>query len=326
MAIILEVLDRRTEEVRVRMRLETFPMSVGRGYGNDLVLDDPYMDARHAQIARDEKGGLVMQDLGSLNGLVSSDTAVRAGRVAVRPGIEVRIGRTRLRFRDADEPVPMALLDIPDRASRSPAPIRWLRSPLGRQATWIAAATVTGLYTWLGNYDRSGLSESLSAVLAFALVAGVWAAMWGLASRMTVRRFHFNQHFAVISAAALILVVLAALGEWGGFFLPDNKLVSGADTVLRLGVVAVLIATHLGYTMTAPWRRRLVLGVVVCGVAAALMGALALAERDSFSDVPEFAGVLKPFPGDWMPAGTIESFGKAAEDLKAEVDGIVSED
>src|SRR5688572_4402763 len=116
MAIILEVLDRRTEEVRLRMRLETFPLSVGRGYGNDLVLDDPYTDARHAQIARDENGGLVMHDLGSLNGLVSSDTAVRAGQVVLRPGMEVRVGRTTLRFRDPEEPVPKALLDIPDHA------------------------------------------------------------------------------------------------------------------------------------------------------------------------------------------------------------------
>src|SRR5690606_16796872 len=97
--------------VRARVRLDGRHINVGRGYDNDLILDDAYVDARHARIHVDANGTVEIEDLGSINGLVLAGGAGRVPRVAASPGTEVRLGRTILRFRDPAEPVPPALPD-----------------------------------------------------------------------------------------------------------------------------------------------------------------------------------------------------------------------
>ncbi|HEV2148502.1 MAG TPA: FHA domain-containing protein, partial [Longimicrobiaceae bacterium] len=80
--MILEVVGERGE--RTRLRLGSLPLTVGRGPGNDLILDDPYVDGRHARIGPDEAGVLVVEDLGSVNGLVTPGRPGRAARVEAR--------------------------------------------------------------------------------------------------------------------------------------------------------------------------------------------------------------------------------------------------
>lgn len=64
--IFLEVLE--GDSVQARHRLERFPVNVGRGYGNDVILDDPKVSAEHLRIERREDGTLVLRDVGSQNG------------------------------------------------------------------------------------------------------------------------------------------------------------------------------------------------------------------------------------------------------------------
>ena len=68
--IFLEVLEDE-EGVAARHRLERFPVTVGRGYTNDVILDDPKVSAAHLRIERTEQGALVLRDV--LNEFVSSD-------------------------------------------------------------------------------------------------------------------------------------------------------------------------------------------------------------------------------------------------------------
>ena len=84
-------------------RLGGLPLSVGRGLTNDLILEDPYVDPQHARISIDEAGSPLIEDLGSVNGLVANDSRHR-GRLSLQPGAEVRVGRTTLRFHDPAEP------------------------------------------------------------------------------------------------------------------------------------------------------------------------------------------------------------------------------
>ena len=48
--IFAEVLDRRGQ-VRQRVRVERFPLTIGRAYSNDLILDDRYGCPQHARVS-----------------------------------------------------------------------------------------------------------------------------------------------------------------------------------------------------------------------------------------------------------------------------------
>ena len=70
--------------------------SLGRVAGNTIVIDDPHTSARHAEL-RFARGQWWLRDLGSSNGTLLNDEAVRAV-VGVRPGDVIQCGRVRFRF------------------------------------------------------------------------------------------------------------------------------------------------------------------------------------------------------------------------------------
>lgn len=81
-------------------------LTLGRGPGVDLVLDDPGASRRHARIRLAEDGTAEVLDLGSKNGSLLNGRRLPPGPVALRPGDELTVGDTGLRFVDplADPP------------------------------------------------------------------------------------------------------------------------------------------------------------------------------------------------------------------------------
>jgi pSer/pThr/pTyr-binding forkhead associated (FHA) protein len=68
------------------------PLVIGRKEG-DLLLDDPLVSGRHAQLMpRDD--GWVIQDLGSTNGTLVDGRLIR--EMVLQPGAEIAIGNSRL--------------------------------------------------------------------------------------------------------------------------------------------------------------------------------------------------------------------------------------
>lgn len=71
------------------------PFVIGRSRECDLVLDDPNVSRRHAELRR-EDGGWVVQDLGSTNGIKLNGRRSRGGPLS--PGDEITLGLSRLTF------------------------------------------------------------------------------------------------------------------------------------------------------------------------------------------------------------------------------------
>jgi hypothetical protein len=68
---------------------------IGRSRECDLVLDDPNVSRRHAELRRDDDGWAV-HDLGSTNGIKLNGNRSRGGRLS--PGDEITLGLSRLTF------------------------------------------------------------------------------------------------------------------------------------------------------------------------------------------------------------------------------------
>jgi hypothetical protein len=69
---------------------------IGRAAGNEIVIDDPHVSARHAEI-QFERGQWWLRDLASSNGTLLNDKPVRTV-VAVRSGDVLQCGRVRFQF------------------------------------------------------------------------------------------------------------------------------------------------------------------------------------------------------------------------------------
>jgi len=73
------------------------PFTIGRSRTNDVVLEAKVVSRHHAQIA-EEKGGLKLVDLDSLNGTVLNGTHVK--EALLKHGDEIRIGETLLTYQE----------------------------------------------------------------------------------------------------------------------------------------------------------------------------------------------------------------------------------
>jgi pSer/pThr/pTyr-binding forkhead associated (FHA) protein len=345
MALILELRDARGRVTR--QRLDGHALSLGRGLGNDVILEDPYVDARHAHIARDETGAWSITDLGSVNGLFANGTRVDAA-IPVQVGTEVRIGRTLLRFRDTEEAVAPALVEeqepsvrtspimpeiaaAPAASERAPTTARSLVAAVlettrGRLAVLGLMLGAFGVNTWLGDTTRSPAGSVFAILVTLFGLASLWAIAWAAATRRVDRRFHFLGHLAVVSAGLLGALVAAEITEWLTFLFPGTPLVYLLTAAAYLALVAALVAGHLGVSGTLPPRRRWRAGAMVAGAIVALVILATLAKDDTFSDTPKMASSLKPLSADWIPAGGVDDFGGAIRKVKREADDDVKED
>lgn len=342
MALILEILH--PDGSRTRRRLDALPLTLGRALANDVVLDDPYVDGRHAHISADASGAIRIEDLGSVNGLLTAD-AGRGAEVVLRPGTEIRIGRTMLRVRDADEPVPPALVDAPaphaavtpPAAAILPRPVR-ARARRGRRAIELLTMTTRGrllvatvavgaltFHSWLGSFAKSGTSDAFTDFLAIAVVFAIWAGLWAVASKVVVQRVNFVAHLAVIAAVTLAGLGWTVTESWLLFLFPDVVLIEVVSFTILFVLIVALLVGHLSLASSMSRRKQVVTGAIVAGSLFAMVGLTALVEDDQFTDVPEFGGVVKPIAAGWMPASSVDDFGDVMRELKTEVDVMVED-
>lgn len=322
MALIVEVLDPRTGEVRARRRLEAGGATVGRGYGNDIVLDDAWADVEHARIAPDEEGTLAIVDLGSVNGLRTPD-GTRHARLPVRPDLEVRLGRTRLRFRDTDASLPPARRDTAAWPT-TVAPPRWWGAWWAQLGPTAVAALLVAWITWLGNFGASPASEVVSTVLGLLVLAMLWAGVWAVAGRVVVQRFRFLGHLALISALVAAAMIYLVVNGWAEYFFPDHAWPVALGAVAWFVLLAGLVAAHLRLASPLSRRRRWTAGLVASAALFAIGAVVTLAESESFSDVPSFPGTLKPFASRLLPTVPVEQFRRVTGQLVEEVNALAA--
>ena len=336
MALILEILDPRG--YTIRQRLDGQPLVLGRGLSNDVILDDAYVDARHARLERDTGGAWSIVDLGTVNGLYANGE--RAGASApVDVGTEVRIGRTLLRFRDSDEVVPPALVD--DQApTSSRAPVEPVRAapvadgaPAGEERRAARLLTTRGrlvvvgatlaaiaINSWLGDTSRSPAGSVLGIVLTAGAMLSAWAVTWAAASRRADRRFHFLGHLAVVCAVFLAAIAAVEVNEWLTFLFPGAGVVAVLYVAAFLLLAAAIVAGHLGVSGALPRRQRWRIGFMVSGAILALTVFAVLVKDETFSDVPKFEGGLKPLSSAVIPARSVDDFGAAMAKAKRKAD------
>ena len=97
--IWVEILSRH-RDIAARFRIAAAEARIGRGYDNDVIIDDPYVAARHLRVFRDEAGQLVAEDLGSANGTFLDGGRSRVARTVIDGKHPIRIGQTWLRIRE----------------------------------------------------------------------------------------------------------------------------------------------------------------------------------------------------------------------------------
>jgi len=191
----IEVLSRHRDVV-ARHRCVDDVVRIGRAYDNDVVIDDPYIAPHHARIVRDPAdGGLVVEDLGSLNGLLVDGETTRRERLTLRDDLTIRLGHTRLRVRAADHPVAP---ERPARAETRQWPV--LVGLIG------AAVALVPLAEWLTDTAELQPSRYLLPLLGLSVIVLGWTAIWAVLSRVFSGQAQFERN--------LVIAIAGIIGYW----------------------------------------------------------------------------------------------------------------
>lgn len=316
---LVEVLDRRGA-VAQRIRIERLPAVIGRAATCDVVLDDRYVDAQHARLSLDEGGALVLDDLGSLNGLRAQDAKGRTERLIVAGSVAVRLGETALRVAVPGQPVPPAV-PLP-RSGRLAVLLEGTRAPL----TVAAVGTFLSLLTaWLQDAGSASIAAPLGRALGVAAGVALWAGVWALAGRINIHRPAFLAHFALTWLFVIATGVLGLVGAFGDFLFPDGSVLTLLEGVAGTALLLALLYQQLGLATMLSARRRAVRSVVV--VAALFVLALLIGKAaETDEEYVRVAASLEPVPAALVPADTPAQFLESVSGLQREVDRLAEEE
>ena len=207
---VVDVLDR-DGRARLTVPVRHWPVTIGRAVDCDIVLDDPYVAARHATLA-EQDGALQIVAGDTINGVWIGKRRVPAGeRMPIAGGDVVHIGGTRLRIRRASDAL------APER--------RWVPEASGSVRTVLLLVLLFTAWNagdlWLHDDPGGRLTEYLPVLIGGPIAVGIWAAFWSVGSKLIRHRFDFWSHTRIallatlaMSAAALVLPLFAFSSGW----------------------------------------------------------------------------------------------------------------
>lgn len=312
---IVEVIDGRGQ-IRARVKVDAFPVSIGRAFDNDVILDDPYVSPHHLRLDEDEEGRLWAVDLGSVNGTRRDGQRVGDTRFAVSSGATITAGRTPLRVYDVDHAVPEA---IRENAHAHP----FAQTFLDRRAAAYAVMACGGYFAvrgYLGSTSRDAIEDMVPMAVGVLALTAAWAGLWALIGRMTHTGARYLAHFGWACVGAIALTLIASLLGWGEFALPSNVALGAASGVLLAVAFAIYLAGHVTLASSLSLRqavRRLTIGFGAIAVIGAL---LTLTARDRFSFTPEYPTAILPLPPAVLVTEDVDAFAAQALKLQRDVD------
>lgn len=256
---LIDVLDAEGVHVQ-RLRVDAWPVRIGRAVDNDIVLDDPHVAAHHAEIAAAIDGGLWIRDLGTINGLRDATARRRVDALALDAPRTILVGRSRLRIRvDGDAIAPERPLRRDLRIAR----------PVAAIAIFLAVVGLEILEAWLAaGPERDVLGLATPGLLVGGTVL-IWAAFWAFAGRLVSRRTEYVPHLGIGAAAMLVLSAGNTLGAIAAYAFAAPVLDRYGYLPLA-AIIAVAAFAHLNWAN--PERRRafavvaMLIGVTVLGV------------------------------------------------------------
>jgi len=271
--------------------VEVFPVRIGRGYSNDIILSDPHVCAEHLVIHADDSDGWSVQDLDTKNGVhVLSDNG-KQKELKLSSGDMLMIGKTQLRFVNPDHPVePSKSLhdknNVVD-ALRSVAVIWALLSLL------IFGVSVDG---YLSASDEVHIDKLIADALPVVSGIFMWSALWALLAFIVRRRLFFKFMLTVTSIYYIADIFLSEVINYLEYNINSALFVDVVSYVTAGVLLAVLLYVSMAKALSLSKKRRLFLANIFSWVLVAIIVFVVYANKPEFNSNPEYPSELKaPF-------------------------------
>ena len=103
---IIIIIETKSKKEIVKLPFINNTITIGRGYDNDLIIEDNYISKNHLRLTQGEK--LILEDLDTTNGLIknSKKKKQKVQHSKIESGSSFTIGKTKISFYFPNHPLP----------------------------------------------------------------------------------------------------------------------------------------------------------------------------------------------------------------------------
>jgi hypothetical protein len=320
--LIIQELNPRNRVVRT-YSFDALPVTIGRGYDNDLILTDACVCPGHATIHRTETGWQI-EDKASINGVyVRNRREIVAGHAPLNSGDLLVLGRTRLRVLAVDHPVPESKKIQFAKRTRG----RHQLPMLAWSLTLVCVLTIVwDFYLDLG--DENPFEELLQATIAIMVILGlvfIWSAGWSFVGRVLKNKPNFHYHL-LLAVSGLIAIELSLYAiNFIGYNTCNPALRDLIGTLSPIIMIGALFALSIRAATRLPGLHVHLISAFVVMLFASVFIFAQINSRSKFSSSPEFDAVLYAPWAQIVKSESVDQFMETNERLFQDWDGQDSE-
>jgi len=276
-------------------------VGIGRGFGNRVILTDPYVAPNQAAFQY-EGGVWYFENLDNINRVLLNNEVLPAQRVSLQSGDRLVLGRTEIRVFSPDHEVT---------PTRKLMLSRWLHhDSIGFMAP-LLALIVFNLMVFSVDHLLDATREfewkaSIINLLWLNLILLVWSGAWAVTGKLVRHHYHLG-HQIVITAVALIgmIIVFPLLGYIE--FASNSAMLGTFVTVLvMLMVVAWLVKFNLYFATSG--RHATAIGMVVSMIIVGGASTVNFLSQDDFNTYAQTENQLYPGFTRFGSAESIDSY------------------
>ncbi|MGZ5140915.1 MAG: FHA domain-containing protein [Burkholderiales bacterium] len=311
----VEIVDRH-KDVLARHAVYRWPLRIGRGYGADVLVDDPFIAPVHLAIAPAEEDRFSVSDLGSLNGFSLTASGKRLDAAQVGPDDLVRVGHTQIRIRTPSYAV------SPERPLQATA---LYRRPA---AFMVMAALMVALFlwnAWIMTSDDDDKYMILVSTIGMLVVIGIWISIWSFVSSAIGRRPNFSAHGFVACAGVVALVAASSFFDYLAFGF-DAGWVQYIAVAVVAAMLAYIVYRHLLLNSRATRKTLALAGSGISLMVCAGIFGINLAMDLARDGNQHYSESIKPPSFLYVSGVSPSAFMSDAEALKRKVDAMGKRD
>lgn len=306
----IELLDREGV-VSQRFPVSHWPVTIGRAYACDIIVDDPFVAPRHLQISGNADDTFAVEDLESVNGMHINGRRVLNRTASLTPDDLVRFGHSQLRVRHSAHPV----------ADETPiVPHTWDRQPRTLLFTALILLCLTGAAGFLSYNSEDSMVEVLTMIMGVLSVTGIWVSGWTLVGRVFSGQTHFVAHAVIGTIGMSVFWVTDALLNLSEFSF-NTTVFSDRASLIDFITLSAMLYFHLRLVSRL---RKPQLGMIAATASLLLWGVAtvtSMVESDQNLALRDYSTSIAPAVMLLDKGQSIDQFVNGADDLKQQVQG-----
>ena len=310
--LIVEIHDAHRRMPAYR-HIARFPLSIGRGYNNDIILNDPYVAAEHLVIDTAEHGW-VLRQIDMTNPPHYRGSALAQDTCEIHSGDELVLGKTLIRFFSPQHEV------VPARKLHDTlAGFMEMTREFGVVSALLLVLWLAQMFNeFLVTSENTPLQKLAANTLPVVGAALMWAMMWSLIAFVVRRKTDYLFFLSVTIFYFLADMVLESGIDYVAFNTRDVYLTELMSFIVGGVLMTLMFYVSMGRAMTLSTRRKLLLSNVFAWTLVAVIGFVMQANRPGFNPDPEYPAVLKPPFAQWAETHSMDNFLKESEKMLEE--------